>query len=113
MKRMLFLGVLISLLISGNAVAMGPAIGVIMKGAGIMGGQRNNDKAESKTKHTHIEKDNKGATKSGQNEMDSQKTTDDKSDYDGLIGCHSGTTQDDVPADKKADAVRDKQEHTH
>jgi len=38
MKRMLFLTVLISFLISGSAAAMGPAIGLIMKGGGMMGG---------------------------------------------------------------------------
>ena len=46
--------------------------------------------------------DNKqGGTKSGQSEMDSQKTTDNKSDSDGLIGCHTGTTQDNQKEDDK------------
>jgi len=38
MKRMRFLTILTVFLISGSAAAMGPAIGVIMKGVGMMGG---------------------------------------------------------------------------
>ncbi|MCL4455986.1 MAG: hypothetical protein M1147_02455 [Nitrospirae bacterium] len=87
MKRMLFLGILISFLISGNAAAMGPAIGLIMKGAGIMGG-------EMTSGHGKQHDSTQGGIKSGQGDTDGQKITDDKKDDDGLVGCHSGTTQD-------------------
>ncbi len=106
MKRILFLGVLVFFLTSGTAFAMGPAIGLIMKGGGMMGGKMG---GEQEKQH-----DNKqGEIRSEQNEMDSQKITYDKKYDDDLTGCHSGTTQDDASADKKADAVRDKQEHAH
>lgn len=59
MKRILFLGVLIFFVISGTGFAMGPAIGGIMKGTGMMGGQKNNDTMESETKHTHVDKKSK------------------------------------------------------
>jgi len=60
------------------------------------------------------QQDNKQSeTKSGQGETASQKTTADKSDSDGLVGCHSGATQDDASEDKKTDTIKNKQEHTH
>lgn len=70
-------------------IATGYGMGVAMMGDKMTGG------------HGKQQDNKQGGTKSGQSEMDSQKTTDDKNHYDGLIGCHSGTTQDYQQEDNK------------
>ena len=68
-------------------IATGYGMGVAMMGDKMTGGHgKQHDKKQD-------------ATKSGQSEMDSQKTTDDTSDSDGLIGCHTVTTQDNQKED--------------
>ena len=70
-------------------ISTGYGMGVAMMGDKMTGGHgKQHDKKQD-------------ATKSWQSEMDSQKTTDNKSDSDGLIGCHTGTTQDNQKEDDK------------
>ncbi|HBR21773.1 MAG TPA: hypothetical protein DD713_04295 [Nitrospiraceae bacterium] len=83
MRKILYAGIILLTITSGYGM------GIAMMGDKMSGGHgKQHDKKQD-------------ATKSGQGETDSQKITDNKSDSDGLIGCHSGTTQDNQKKDDK------------
>ena len=90
MRKILYAGIILL------TIATGYDIGAAMMGGEMAGG------------HGKQPDNKQGGTKRGQSAMDSQKTTDDKSDYDGLIGCHSGTTQDNQKEDNKPTDMTDR-----
>ena len=83
MRKILYAGIILL------TIATGYGMGIAMMGDKMTGG------------HGKQHDNKQGETKSGQSEMDSQKITDDNKHDDGLIGCHSGTTQDYQKEDDK------------
>ena len=83
MRKILYAGIILL------TIATGYDMGVAMMGGEMTSG------------HGKQQDNKQGGIKSGHSEMDSKKTTDDKDYSDGLIGCHSGTTQDYQNEDNK------------